>query len=114
MTARKLAGKAQALQIFIGDDDAWESEPLYRALIHRLRLAGAAGATVARGLTGFGLSGQIRAANRLGGATDLPLVVTVIDAPERIAELLPIVDEMVGDGLVIRFDVEILRHQDAD
>ncbi|MFQ3582543.1 MAG: DUF190 domain-containing protein [Chloracidobacterium sp.] len=112
MAARKLEGAAQALQIFIGDDDLWENEPLHRALIHRLRLAGAAGVTVTRGMAGFGLSGQIRAADRLGGATDLPVVVTVIDMPERIVELLPIVDELVRDGLVIRFNVEILRHQD--
>lgn len=112
MAARKLEGAAQALQIFIGDDDLWETEPLYRALVHRLRLAGAAGVTVTRGLAGFGLSGQIRAADRLGGATDLPVVITVIDAPERIAELLSVVDDMVRDGLVIRFDVEILRHRE--
>ncbi|OYT69334.1 MAG: hypothetical protein CFK52_13890 [Chloracidobacterium sp. CP2_5A] len=112
MAARKLEGAAQALQIFIGDDDMWETEPLCRALVHRLRLAGAAGVTVMRGMAGFGLSGQIRVADRLGGATDLPVVITVIDMPERIADLLPIVDEMVSDGLVIRFNVEILRHRD--
>ncbi|MCS7080515.1 MAG: DUF190 domain-containing protein [Chloracidobacterium sp.] len=114
MAARKLEGMAQALQIFIGDDDMWETEPLHRALVHRLRLAGAAGVTVTRGLAGFGLSGQIRAADRLGGATDLPVVVTVIDKPEHISGLLPIVDEMVRDGLVVRFDVEILRHRDDE
>ena len=114
MAARKLEGTAQALQIFIGDDDLWETEPLHRVLVHRLRLAGVAEVTVTRGIAGFGLSGQIRAAGRLGGATDLPLVVTVIDMPERIASLLPIIDELVEDGLVIRFDVEILRHQDTN
>ncbi len=113
MATRILEGKAQVLQIFIGDDDRWETEPLYRALVHRLRLAGAAGVTVTRGLAGFGLGGQIRTADRLGSATDLPVVVTIVDLPERIAELLPLVDEMVRDGLVIRFDAEILRHREG-
>ncbi|MGQ9896667.1 MAG: DUF190 domain-containing protein [Acidobacteriota bacterium] len=114
MAARKLEGTAQIVQIFIGEDDLWKTEPLHRVILHRLRQAGAAGVTVTRGIAGFGSSGQIRTADRLGDATDLPLVVTVIDTPEQIASLLPIIDELVKDGLVIRFDVEILRHQDTD
>jgi PII-like signaling protein len=111
--SRLLSGRVRTLQIFISEDDHWGNEPLHQVLVQKLRLAGIAGVTVFRGTAGFGSQRKIHEAGRLGASADLPVFVMVIDTPERIDAVLPIIDELVSDGLVIRSDGEVVKHADS-
>lgn len=100
------------LQIFIGEDDLWGTEPLYEAIIQKLRTLGALGATAHLGLMGFGGQSRIHKSGSLGLSTELPVTVTVIDTAEHIQRILPVIDEMVADGgLVVVSTVEVLKHE---
>ena len=106
-----ITGPAKMLKIYIGESDRWRGKPLATALVERLRAEGMAGATVLRGVEGFGAASRLHTAHILRLSEDLPLVVEVIDSPERIARVLPIVDEMVGGGLVTVIDVEVVQYR---
>ena len=111
MKHEKLEGKAKMLRIHIGENDRWEGEPLYDAIVKRLRMMDVAGATVYRGLTSYGAQQRLhRKSGRLGLSTDLPVMVAVIDTDEKIQSVLPILDEMVDDGLIAISDVEIIKY----
>ncbi len=109
-----ITGPAKMLKIYIGESDRYHGRPLANALVQRLRGEGVAGATVFRGVEGFGANSRIHTAQILRLSEDLPLVVEVIDRPERIAAILPIVDEMVGDGLVTMLDVDVVHYRGKD
>ena len=111
MKHEKLEGEAKMLRISIGEDDRWEGEPLHEAIVKRLRMMDVAGATVYRGLVGYGAQQRLhKKSGWLGLSTDLPIMLTVIDTEEKIRVVLPILDEMVDEGLVVLSDVEIIKY----
>jgi hypothetical protein len=108
----KLEGQAQLLRIFIGESDRSAGKPLYEAIVLAAREAGLAGATVLRGLEGFGAHSRIHTARILRLSEDLPIVIEIVDSEERIAAFLPRLDAMVTEGLVTleRVQVLVYRH----
>jgi uncharacterized protein len=107
---QKLTGKARMLRIHVGANDRWEGEPLHEALVKRFHQLDLAGATVYRGLAGYGASGRIhrRAAWR---SRDEPITVVVIDSAEKVEKALPWLDEMIPSGLVAISDVEVILYR---
>ncbi len=107
-----LHGTARRLSVYIGEDDTWKHKPLYTEIVHRAHAAGLAGASVLRGIEGFGTSAsRIHTSRILSLSEDLPIVVVIIDTPERIEEFLPQVDEVVTEGLVTLEDVDVVVHR---
>lgn len=108
----KLPSEAELLRIFIGESDRFHGRPLYEVIVEQARSRGLAGATVLRGTLGFGANSRIHTAKILRLSEDLPMVVEIVDRPERIAEFLPDLDQMIGEGLVTleRVRVIIYRH----
>ena len=100
------AGK-KLLRIFVGEDDNYEGRPLYQAIVEMLREEGASGATVLRGVEGFGKSSLLHTANLLRMSADLPLLIECVDTADSIEKIMPLLDEMIGDGLVTTQDVEV-------
>jgi PII-like signaling protein len=110
----KLEGKAKMLRIHFGEDDKWQNKPLYEAIVIKCRELDIAGATVFRGIEGYGASTLIHKRHVLF-SSDRPLMVTVIDTEEKISKLIPALDEMVSEGLIAMSEVEVIRyvHQDG-
>jgi PII-like signaling protein len=107
----KLEGKAKMLRIYFGEDDKWEGQPLYRAIVTKCRELDVAGATVFRGIEGYGASTLIRRAHSpFSFSHDAPLMVTVIDGEEKIRALLPALDRMVAEGLIAISEVEVVKY----
>jgi PII-like signaling protein len=106
----KLEGPAVRLTIFVGEDDHWHHKPLYTEIVHRARQAGLAGATVLRGIEGYGASSRIHTSRILSLSGDLPLAVIIVDAENKIRAFLPQLDELVTQGLVIIDPVEVIRY----
>lgn len=106
----KLSGRALRLSIFVGEGDTWHHRPLYAEIVHRAHEAGLAGATVLRGIEGFGASSRIHTPHlfRLGG--DLPMLVTIIDVEDRVRAFLPRLDELEISGLVTLDEVDAIRY----
>ena len=110
---RALSGEQVMVRIFFGESDRWKHRPLEIALLERLRAEGFAGATVFRGVSGFGANSVIHTTHLLELSTDLPVVIEVVDSEEHIERLLPILDEMLDDGLVTMEKVRVLRYKAA-
>jgi len=110
----RLEGKAKMLRIHFGEDDRWHNRPLYEAIVMKCRELDIAGATVLRGIEGYGASSLIRKGHLLR-SSDRPIMVSVIDTEEKIRNLLPALDEMVDEGLIAMSEVEVIRyvHQDG-
>jgi uncharacterized protein len=110
----KLQGKAKMLRIHFGEDDRWQNKPLYEAIVNKCRELDIAGATVFRGIEGYGASTLIHK-HHLLRSSDQPVMISVIDTEEKIRNLLPVLDEMVDEGLIAMSDVEVTRyvHQDG-
>ena len=108
----KIEGPAMLLRIFIGESDRWHGKPLYEAIVLKVREAGLAGATVLRGLEGFGAHSRIHTTRILRLSQDLPMVIEIVDREDRIRELIPTLDEMVSEGLMTleRVQVVMYRH----
>jgi PII-like signaling protein len=106
----KLEGKAKMLRIHFGEDDKWNGRPLYQAIVEKCRELGLAGATVLRGIEGYGASTIIRREHLLSLSKDRPVMVSLIDSEENIRKLLPVLDEMVGEGLIAMSDVEVIKY----
>lgn len=111
MKHQKLEGSAKLLRIHIGESDRWENEPLSDAIVKRLRMMDIAGATVYRGIAGYGAEQRVHQSSWFSLSSDLPIMITVIDTEEKIRSVLPFLDEMVDDGLVAISDVEIIRYR---
>ena len=105
----KLEGKAKMLRIHFGEDDKWHGKPLYEAIVQKCRELDLAGATVYRGIEGYGASTLIHKAHLLR-SSDRPIMVSVVDTLEKISKLLPALDQMVGDGLIAISDVEVIKY----
>jgi uncharacterized protein len=106
----KLEGHALRLTVLIGEDDIWHHRPLYHEIVRRARAAGLAGATVLRGVEGYGASSRIHTSRILSLSADLPVVVVMVDGEEKIRAFLPELDELVTEGLVIVDRVEVIRY----
>lgn len=102
--------EAVLLRIFIGEDDKHEGKPLYEAIVLKARALHLAGATVLRGPMGFGHSSRLHTAKILRLSEDLPLVIEIVDSEEKIGTFLPILDAMIGSGLVTMEKVQVLKY----
>ena len=107
---RVLDGEQVLARIFIGESDRWHHQPLAMALLERLRREGFAGATVFHGVAGFGARSVIHSANLLRLSEDLPVVIEVVDTPEQVERLLPLLDEMVSEGLVTLEKARVVKY----
>ena len=107
----KLEGEGQLVRIFIGEGDRWHGSPLYEAIVARARSEGLAGATVIRGLMGFGAKSRIHTAKVLRLSEDLPIVIEIVDRADRLEKFLPMLDEMVADGLVTVERVQVIMYR---
>ncbi|MEU6773144.1 DUF190 domain-containing protein [Streptomyces sp. NPDC046759] len=105
-----LSGRALRLTVYIGEDDTWHHKPLYSEIVHRAHAAGLAGASVFRGIEGFGASSRIHTARLLSLSEDLPVAVVVVDTEERVRAFLPQLDELVDEGLVTLEECEVVRY----
>lgn len=110
---RRLKGEQTLVRIFFGESDKWHHQSLEAALLERLRREGFAGATVLRGVAGFGANSVIHTTRILDLSSDLPVIVEIVDSEEQIQKLLPILDEMLNDGLVTMEKVRVLRYAAA-
>jgi PII-like signaling protein len=106
----KLEGKAKMLRIHFGEDDKWHGKLLHRAIVEKCRELDIAGATVLRGIEGYGASTLIRRTHLLSFSHDAPVMVSVVDSEEKIKSLLSILDEMVAEGLIAVSDVEVIKY----
>jgi PII-like signaling protein len=106
----QLSGPALRLTIFIGESDRWHHRPLYHEIVERARRDGIAGASVMRGIEGFGASSHIHTTRLLSLSEDLPLAIVMIDSEDKIRGFLPHLDELVTEGLVLLDGVEVMRH----
>jgi PII-like signaling protein len=102
---------AVLLRIFIGESDRWEHKPLYEAIVLKAREQHLAGATVLRGPMGFGKSSRLHTAKILRLSMDLPLVIEIVDSEEKIQAFLPVLDKMMGGGLVTLERVKVLEYR---
>lgn len=107
----KLPNEAELLRVFIGESDHWEGRPLYERIVEEARKRGMAGATVLRGLMGFGAHSRLHTAKILRLSEDLPIVVEIVDTPEKIADLLPQLDRMIGEGMVTLERVRVIAYR---
>jgi PII-like signaling protein len=102
-------GPAKMLRVFLGEADRIQDEPLHDAIVKRLRVMGVAGATVYRGILGYGAKGHQHKASFFHPMRDLPVMITVIDSAEKIAEAASAIEGMLHDGLIVTSDAEIVR-----
>jgi len=106
----KIEGPAVRLTIFIGEDDTWHHKPLYHEIVHRAHTAGLAGASVLRGIEGYGASSRVHTTRLLSLSQDLPIAIVIVDQDDRIRAFLPQLDQLVTEGLVIIDPVEVIRY----
>jgi uncharacterized protein len=104
-----LSGAAKMVRIHFGEDDRWHGKPLYEAIVEEARRQDLAGATVYRGIEGYGASSRIHRKHLLT-SSDLPVMVCLIDAAEKIEQFLPTLERMVSEGLIAISDVEVIRY----
>jgi len=105
----RLEGKAKMLRIHFGEDDKWHDKPLYEAIVMKCRELDIAGATVFRGIEGYGASTLIHKQHLLW-SSDRPIMVSVVDTEEKIKTLIPALDEMVDEGMIAMSEVEVIRY----
>ncbi|MBD0841547.1 MULTISPECIES: DUF190 domain-containing protein [unclassified Streptomyces] len=106
----RLTGRALRVTVFVGESDTWRHKPLYSEIVHRAHAAGLAGASVFRGIEGFGASSLIHTTRLLSLSEDLPVAVVIVDTEARVRAFLPQLDELVTEGLVILDDCEVIRY----
>jgi PII-like signaling protein len=106
----RLSGPALRVTIFTGENDTWHHRPLYSEIVHRAHAAGLAGASVFRGIEGFGASSIVHTSRLLSLSEELPVAVVIIDSEDRVRAFLPHLDELVTEGLVILDEVEVITY----
>jgi len=106
----KITSKAKRLRIYIGESDHWKQRSLYQAIVQKAKELDMAGATVLRGLMGYGANNRIHTATIVDLSSDLPILVEIIDSEEYIKKLLPYLDEMLGGGMITIDDIEVIKY----
>jgi PII-like signaling protein len=106
----KIEGKAQLMRIYIGEHDQWRDKPLHEALVHAIRANDLAGVTVYRGILGYGAHRRMHKDAPLHLSHDSSIMLSVIDTEEKLRAFLPIVEQMVAEGLVVLSDVDIIKY----
>lgn len=107
----KLPSESELLRIFIGEADRFEGKPLYEAIVNLARKNNMAGATVLRGLMGFGADSRMHSAKILRLSEDLPIVIEIVDAPEKIESFLPHLDDMIKEGMVTLETIKVIAYR---
>ena len=107
---RKLEGEQLLVRIFIGESDKVDGKPLYQALVEKLRQEQISGATVLRGILGYGARSVIHTANLLQLSHDLPVIVEVVDTKENIDRVMPHIESIIGDGMITMEKVRVLHY----
>lgn len=107
----KQLSEAELLRIFIGESDKYQGRPLYEVIVEEARRCGLAGATVLRGTLGFGANSRIHTAKILRLSEDLPMVIEIVDQPERIVAFLPELDVLIKEGLVTLERVQVIAYR---
>lgn len=105
-----LRGRAKLMRIYIGEDDQWHGKPLYEAITESLRANDLAGATVYRGIYGYGAHRRFHKQKSLARSKDLPIMLAVVDEEQKVREYLPLLEDMVQEGLVVLSDVDVIRY----
>ncbi|GMT47614.1 hypothetical protein MNBD_NITROSPIRAE03-135 [hydrothermal vent metagenome] len=106
----KLQGKAKMLRVIVREDHKWQGETLYEAIVKRFIMMDVAGATVYKAMAGYGPRRRFRKMKFLSRGGELPVLITVIDTEEKIKEILPVLDDMVQEGIVVLSDVDIIKY----
>jgi PII-like signaling protein len=106
----KIEGKARMMQIYIGEGDRWRDKPLYRALVEAMRANDIAGVTVYRGILGYGAHRRVHRDRPLHLSHDSSIMLSAIDSEERLRAFMPIVEQMVDEGLVVLSNVDIIKY----
>jgi uncharacterized protein len=105
----EMRGAARLMRIYMGESDRWQGEPLYEAIIKRLRSMDIAGATVYRGILGYGVKGHTHKSGRLPFSHDLPIMISVVDSSDKLNQALNEIEPMMQDGIIVLSDVEAIR-----
>ena len=105
-----LKGKAKLMRIFVGEDDKWRGKNLYDAIVESLRANDIAGVTVYRGICGYGAHRRFHKEKRMSLSHDLPIMLSVVDQEEKIRAYLPVLEQMVQEGLVVLSDVDVIKY----
>jgi PII-like signaling protein len=106
-----LTGRGEMLTILIGETDRHGRQPLYTEIVSRARRAGLAGATVLRGAEGFGAAARLHREHALAVTQDVPVAIIIVDEPAKIEAFMPVVDELVTEGLVMRERLDVLVYR---
>ena len=107
----RLDGAGLLARIYIGESDTWHGRPLYEAIVHMLRERGLAGATVLRGIEGFGAKQHLHTTRILSLSQDLPILIEIVDQEDRLRAVLPELDAMVADGLITLERVQVIAYR---
>ncbi|UUN25171.1 DUF190 domain-containing protein [Streptomyces sp. FIT100] len=110
----RLTGTALRMTIFVGECDQWHHRPAYVEIVHRAHKAGLAGASVFRGVEGFGTSSLVHTSRLLSLSEDMPVAIVIVDTEDRVRAFLPELDELVGQGMVVLEECEVIRYADGE
>ena len=110
----KIPREGQLLRVFVGESDRWKGKPLFEAIVQEARRRGLAGATVFRGFEGYGAHSCIHTSRILRLSEDLPIVIEIVDAADRIQEFLPVLDDMVQEGLATVEKATVIFYRAGD
>ena len=110
----KIPEQGTLLRIFVGESDQWHRRPLYEAIVLKARELHLAGATVLRGVMGFGAHSRLHTSKVLRLSEDLPIVIEIVDSEEKIERLLPYLDEMVQEGLLTMERVRVVKYRGGE
>ncbi len=105
----EMRGSGRLMRIYMGESDRWQGEPLYEAIVNRLRVLEIAGATVYRGILGYGVKGHTHKSGRLPFSRDLPIMISVVDSEEKLAKAITEIESMIQDGIIVLSDVDMIR-----
>lgn len=107
----RIPADGKLLRIFIGEADQWHGRPLYEEIVHLAKKSGLAGATAIKGFMGFGCKSHMHTAKLLRLSEDLPIVIEIVDSEEKIVKFLPILDEMIKEGLITLEKVNVIMYR---